>query len=171
MCFFDFLWSVKRETTVLGQKSRKLCSVKILQQVSGCSLSFSSFPLCFASSYHMTPGHARSSGLSATLCSHHHKSNRTQSYTVYTQWIPCYPHWVYRKPPLQIWVDWKRTKSRAPRWPQMLINAGHWYISFNYHPHLVSSITNAVNTESQCWNTDSVCFCCCWCGQFCTISN
>lgn len=29
------------------------------------------------------------------------------------------------------------------------------FLLINWQEHLISSITNAVNTESQCWNTDS----------------
>lgn len=125
-----FVW-LKRETTMFKQRSRKLCSVKIPQQVSGCLLSFLRFPLCSprAITWHLVTlthrGYPRPSACTIIKASAHNHVLRC------TQWAACCPHWVYRKPRLQIRVDWRRTKSCAPHWPQNPINADHWYFSFN----------------------------------------
>ena len=66
---------------------------------------------------------------------HTHTHTHTDNHALrHTQWVACYSQRVYRKPPLQIGVDWKGLKSRCwqgpvwvPRWPENLINTGHWY--------------------------------------------
>ena len=98
------------------------------------------WPLCSLSTHHMTPGHSLL--IMAVLDPplppsqrHTHTHTHTDNHALrHTQWVACYSQRVYRKPPLQIGVDWKGLKSRCwqgpvwvPRWPENLINTGHWY--------------------------------------------